>query len=160
MNREKIDCPSCKGTGYGWDGPYSPRPPVCLQCDGTGDIEWCLDCNALVVEGRCKCPCECGDCDECDDTKTDKLRLWLVVGEDRGLGPSIESGHATQDEATGCCGSNCYVDYVDIPAERIDCLVSPKASSPNATAHVRAVASNVQQIVGNSELEVKHGHQD
>ena len=71
MNREKIECPGCGGWGDGPMGPYSPRPPVCLECDGTGEFEACSDCMAAVVDGRCECPCECGDCGECDDTRKD-----------------------------------------------------------------------------------------
>lgn len=61
------DCPSCQGSGYGPMGDYSPRLPVCEQCDGTGEVERCLDCAQIIVEGRCACPCECGDCEECSD---------------------------------------------------------------------------------------------
>ena len=58
-------------------------------------------------------------------TVQDVVRLWLVVENDRGMGVSVESGHATEDEANGCCGINSFVTYVDIPIERIDCLVKP-----------------------------------
>ena len=65
-------------------------------------------------------------------TVEDMVRLWLVVEEDRGMGVSVESGHSTEDEANGCCGSNCYVTYVDIPVERIDCLRPPDKEPDNA----------------------------
>jgi hypothetical protein len=39
-------CPSCNGTGAGPTGPYSPRPPKCLDCDGTGKVDDpCLTCS-------------------------------------------------------------------------------------------------------------------
>jgi DnaJ-class molecular chaperone len=31
-----MTCPSCNGTGAGPMGAYSPRPPKCLDCGGTG----------------------------------------------------------------------------------------------------------------------------
>jgi hypothetical protein len=62
-----------------------------------------------------------------EDTVEPLVRLWLVVSEDRGMGVGVESGHATEDEANGCCGSNCFVTCVDIPIARIDCLVKPNA---------------------------------
>ena len=58
-------------------------------------------------------------------TVEDMVRLWLVITEDMGMGVGVESGHATEDDANGCCGSNSFVTYVDIPIERIDCLVEP-----------------------------------
>jgi len=66
--------------------------------------------------------------DRLDGQKCSMARLWLVISEDRGMGVGVESGHATEEEANGCCVSNCFVTYVDIPIERIDCLAKTNAS--------------------------------
>lgn len=37
---ELVDCPTCRGRGYGWPQPEDPTygPVDCLDCDGTGGV--------------------------------------------------------------------------------------------------------------------------
>ena len=77
-NCEEHPCPSCRD-GAGPMGQYSPRPPVCEDCQGTGTVLRCSQCWRKVEGDSCE---------------------WC------------------------------------------------EGDAANATAHVRAVASNVQQIVG------------
>ena len=50
---------------------------------------------------------------------SDTIRIWPVMSEDRGMGACAESGHAYYDDAKVCCRNNSFVDYVDIPIERV-----------------------------------------
>jgi len=51
------------------------------------------------------------------------VRLWLVVEEDRGMGTTVCSGHATEAEAkAGRASVHEYVEWVDIPWSRLETL--------------------------------------
>ena len=51
------------------------------------------------------------------------VRLWLVVEEDRGLGATVCSVHATETEANEAAqGGHEYVEWVDIPWSRLEAL--------------------------------------
>ena len=51
------------------------------------------------------------------------VRLWLVVEEDRGMGATVCSGHATETEANEAAqGGHEYVEWVDIPWSRLEAL--------------------------------------
>lgn len=42
----------------------------------------------------------------------DTVTIWLVIEEDRGMGITVESAHASEDAAKRNCGSHCYVHSV------------------------------------------------
>ena len=51
------------------------------------------------------------------------VRLWLVVEEDRGMGSSVCSGHATEAEANAAAqGGHEFVEWVDVPWSRLEAL--------------------------------------
>jgi len=58
-----------------------------------------------------------------DRFSEDKVRIWVVVEEDRGLGASVRSGYVTEQEAIEAAqGSHEYVEWVDIPWSRLELL--------------------------------------
>ena len=46
-------CPSCTD-GAGPMGIYSPRPPRCEDCQGTGTVLRCSQCGRKVEGDRCE----------------------------------------------------------------------------------------------------------
>lgn len=50
---EEHPCPSCTD-GAGPMGQYSPRPPVCEDCQGTGTVLLCSQCWRKVEGDRCE----------------------------------------------------------------------------------------------------------
>ena len=72
-----------------------------------------------------------------DDRLDCLVRLWLIVEEDRGMGATVCSGHATESEAKAATqGSHEYVEWVDIPWSRIEAL------KPNARRDLRREETN------------------
>jgi hypothetical protein len=65
------------------------------------------------------------------------VRLWLVVGKNRGMGATVCSGHATEEEATAAAqGGHEYVEWVDIPWSVLESL------KPNSALDETAVISS------------------
>ena len=56
------------------------------------------------------------------------VRLWVVVEEDRGMGATACSCHATEEDATKHCSGHKFADPVDVPWSVLESL------KPNAGA--------------------------
>lgn len=50
-----MKCTSCKGSGRGPRGLYSPRSPICLHCSGSGNIS-CGFCGADMIDDGVHAP--------------------------------------------------------------------------------------------------------
>ena len=50
------------------------------------------------------------------------VRLWVVVEEDRGMGATACSCHATEEDANKHCGGHKFADPVDVPWSVLESL--------------------------------------
>jgi hypothetical protein len=50
------------------------------------------------------------------------VRLWVVVEEDRGMGTTICSCHASEEDANKHCSGHKFADPVDVPWSVLESL--------------------------------------
>jgi hypothetical protein len=56
------------------------------------------------------------------------VRLWVVVEEDRGMGATACSCHATEEDANKHCSGHKFADPVDVPWSVLESLKPNTAS--------------------------------
>jgi len=66
------------------------------------------------------------------------IRLWVVVEEDRGMGPAACSCHATEEDANKHCSGHKFADPVDVPWSVLESL-KPNAELERARQRMEKV---------------------
>ena len=79
------------------------------------------------------------------------VRLWVVFEEDRGMGVTARSCHASEEDANTHCGGHKFADPVDVPWSVLESL-KPKPASLDRPA---AFACTVGGLVGGTIQEDK-----
>ena len=51
-----------------------------------------------------------------------RVRLWVVVEEDRGMGATVRSCHVAEEEANKERSGHEFVEWVEIPWSRLETL--------------------------------------